>query len=426
MRSVSGFVAGAVAAALLVACTSPTPSGDGRLVDGGNPQFSDPTAVTHPLFPMGTVTQVVQLGVDGGSPLRVEVTLMPETRRIEWDGRAVETIVSQFISYRDGRVLEVAYDYFAQADDGSVWYFGEQVDNYSGGEIGNHRGAWLAGVDGPPGMIMPAKPRRDDIYRPENIPGIVYEEVIVLETDVTASGPSGNVTGAIRVEEHLLEGTSEQKLFAPGYGEFRIEAATELVDVAFAAPTDSRKGPVPAGFGEIIEAARRVDTAAAADDWDSATSALDAITRAWADTEPRTAPQLLGQQMANAIDALTASVAARDAASSRQAAFAAGIAAADLGLPYEEPATVDLERMALWSLRVTADAADGAAVLGDVAVLETIWDRARHAVDRSSAESLDARLTELRAAADTRGLDAIVVAARALLGDLEGLRSPAR
>ena len=47
-------------------------------------------------------------------------------------------MVSQFVAYGDGRVLEVARDYYAQADDGSVWYFGEDVDNYEDGVVVDH------------------------------------------------------------------------------------------------------------------------------------------------------------------------------------------------------------------------------------------------------------------------------------------------
>jgi hypothetical protein len=59
----------------------------------------------------------------------------------------------------NGRILEDATDFYAQADDGSVWYVGEDVDNYENGVVVDHEGSWLAGKDGPPGMIMPADPR---------------------------------------------------------------------------------------------------------------------------------------------------------------------------------------------------------------------------------------------------------------------------
>src|SRR3712207_5052927 len=124
-----------------------TPSGASaattRRVDLERPTFSDPTSVTNPLFPMGRLTSVVQLGHEGDTALRHEITLLSGTRAISWRGQRVETIRSQFVAYGDGRLLEVAVDYFAQADDGSVWYFGEHVDNYEDGVLVNHDGTWL-------------------------------------------------------------------------------------------------------------------------------------------------------------------------------------------------------------------------------------------------------------------------------------------
>ncbi|CAN5454278.1 hypothetical protein BH18ACT1_BH18ACT1_02430 [soil metagenome] len=73
--------------------------------------------------------------------------------------------MSQFVAYGDGEILELATDYYAQADDGSVWYLGEDVTNYDNGRVADHAGTWLAGRDGPAGMIMPANPQAGDVYR---------------------------------------------------------------------------------------------------------------------------------------------------------------------------------------------------------------------------------------------------------------------
>jgi hypothetical protein len=201
---------------------------DSARVDRGRPGFSDPTRITNPRFPVAGLTQVLQLGHEGGKPLRVEVTRLPRPRTIEWDGRWVGTVASQFVAYLDGRIQEVAVDYFAQADDGSVWYFGEDVANYRDGTVADHDGSWLAGRDGPPGMIMPADPREGDVYRSENIPGLVFEQDTVRSTTGTVDGPRGPVQGATLVEELLMDGTVEHKAFAPGYGEFRAQAKDEL------------------------------------------------------------------------------------------------------------------------------------------------------------------------------------------------------
>ena len=160
-------------------------------MDTEAPVFSNPTDITNPLFPISDLAQVIQLGTEAGDTLRVEITLLPETRMIEIDGNQVEAVVSQYVAYGGGRIVEVALDFYAQADDGSVWYLGEEVDNYDDGEIADNEGTWLAGSDGPPGMIMPADPQVGDVFHPENIPDLVYETVTVLEADQTVDGPRG-------------------------------------------------------------------------------------------------------------------------------------------------------------------------------------------------------------------------------------------
>src|SRR5919106_477236 len=280
-------LAAMVLAALLAlsACAPGEPGEDssnaavasGNAVDTERPTFSNPTAVTNPLFPTSETAQVIQLGTEGGRALRVEVTLLPSTRTIEWDGDQVEVVEALYIAYGDGRLLEVTLDFFAQADDGSVWYFGEEVDNYEGGAVSDHGGAWLAGRDGPPGMIMPADPQVGDVFRPENIPGLVFEEDIVLSTGETVDGPRGPIEGAIRVEEHLMDGTSEQKIWAPGYGEFHIEAGSEVVTVAVAVPIDASSDPAPEALVTLLDQARALFDAATREDHDAISEARAAI-----------------------------------------------------------------------------------------------------------------------------------------------------
>jgi len=375
------------------------PSLDGTVVDADPPRFSDPTRISNPLFPVSELAQVIQLGVDGGQPLRVEVTLMPETRTISWRGEQIETVVAQFIAYRERRVVEVAYDFFAQADDGSVWYFGETVDNYGGGQVTNHSGAWLAGVDGPPGMIMPASPEVGDIYHPENIPGVVFEELIVLETGITVDGPSGPITGVIKVEEHLMDGGVEQKLWAPGYGEYRTETVGELLTAAVASPTDAVPGGVPDPILGIRRAA--VELADAAATGDATPEAwLQTIRTGW-DAHRDEAPMLLAQEMDAALAELDRAAAAGDRLVLRQAAIDVLQVALDLELRYRAPSSIDLHRLSAWmrQLALDVDATDRPAVLGDVAIASVIWARAGHALDGDSTREIEARLASAAAAA---------------------------
>ena len=64
--------------------------------------------------------------------------------------------------------------------------------------IADTDGTWLAGKDGPAAMIMPADPQVGDVYRPENIPGFVFEEVTVKAVDQTLDGPARPGRGRAR------------------------------------------------------------------------------------------------------------------------------------------------------------------------------------------------------------------------------------
>ena len=139
-------------------------------------------------------------------------------RRIGWQGQQIEVAVSQYNAFLDGRITEVAFDLYAQADDGSVWYFGEDVFDFRDGAIVVTEGTWLAGRDGPAAMIMPAHPQVGDVYRPENAPGIVFEEVTVASVQRRLDGPLGPIEGGMLASELHMDGSTEDKLFAPGYG----------------------------------------------------------------------------------------------------------------------------------------------------------------------------------------------------------------
>jgi hypothetical protein len=86
--------------------------------------------------------------------------------------------------------------------------------------VADTHGTGLAGKDGPPGMIMPANPAGGQVYRPENLPGLVFEEVTVKSTGQRVPGPRGMVDGALVISELHMDGATEDKTFAPGYGEF--------------------------------------------------------------------------------------------------------------------------------------------------------------------------------------------------------------
>jgi hypothetical protein len=373
VAAVAAFVAGGFGGG--VSNASP----DKSRVDRVQPTFSRPTSITHPLFPKSKLSQVIQLGAEGRDKLRFEVTQVPKTHIVRWNGRKIETRVTHFIAYMNGRILEVAVDFYAQADDGSVWYFGENVDNYKNGVIADHEGTWLAGKDGPPGMIMPAHPRVGNVYRPENIPGLVFEEVTVRATGKTVRGPRGPISGAVYVREHLMDGTREDKIYAPGYGEFRASVASlhELYGVALAVPVDSLSGPMPGALAQLSAGAARVFEASLGNSWSRSEATLAQMVAAWDAYRTGEVPRLLVGQMANALRMLDAALEARKPLKAAQSAIDVGQASLDLQLRYRPVAEIDQTRLSLWKRQLLLDRVAGraAAVKGDLATMRAIATR---------------------------------------------------
>ena len=397
---------------------------DSARVDFATPSFSDPTNITNPLFPISGLHSAVLLGSVDGLPFRTETTLLPDTKTICFNGQEVETAVSQYAAFSDGRIHEVALDFYAQADDGSVWYFGEDVFNYEDGVVANTDGTWLAGEDGPAAMIMPASPQPGDVYRPENAPPI-FEEVTVMAVGLTVDGPDGPVGGAILIQELHADGAFEEKYFAPGYGEFSTgNVGGDLEAIALAVPTDALPGPVPAQLATLEAGAGAIIDAAASSDWSSAAATLATMTAAWAAYQAAgPVPPMLEDQLDTALGNLEAALSAGDAAATGTTAVQVARSSLDLQLRHRAPAEIDLARFGLWARQTIIDAAAGdpAGVLGDATALEWARDRFAHTLGASDLEELNDLLAELREAADDEDLEAAAEAAAQLLDLLAGL-----
>jgi hypothetical protein len=393
-------------------------------VDIVKPTFSNPTSITNPLLPITEVDQLIQVGHKDGQPHRTEFTLLPSTKIIEWHGEQTEVRALQFVAYLDGRILETAIDYLAQADGGAVWYFGEDVANYEAGVIADHEGTWLAGKDGPPAMIMPANPQVGNVYRVENIPGNVFEEVTVKAVNQTLEGPRGLITGVMFVQQVGLDGKTTVKAFAPGYGEFLAHSE----DAAIAVPIDALASSLPEELKTLLSGANSIFDAVAPEDWDAISTTLAGMTETWeahqSAVDLGSLFPVLDEQMAQAFNTLREAVEQRNPADTRKAAFAVAVATLDLQMPYRPLAEVDLTRFDLWARQTLLDAAAASPgdVAGDITVLGLIWDRVGHTVDAATAEDIAAQLGDLRAAADDEDLDAAADAAARLRDTLAALK----
>ncbi len=401
---------------------------ESQRVDLAVPRFSEPTNVTNPLFPVSRQESVLLLGRVDGQPFRTEVTLLPETRIIAWQGQVVETLVSQYVAYLSGRIHEVAYDFYAQDDAGAVWYFGEDVFNFKDGFIADTHGTWIAGKDGPAAMIMPADPQVGDVYRPENIPGFVFEEVTVKAVGQTLDGPLGPVEGGLEIEELHMDGQTEAKTFGPGYGEFFTAGGGDVEALALAVPTDALAGPTPPELLTLESAAADAFAAAEAEDWDSAQAAAEETAAAWEKVRAGGVPDRLGPQLSRALEALANGVAGREPQRARQAAIDVARWSLDLQLRHRPVTEIDLARFDLWlaQLLVDAKAGDVSAVNGDFFSLDYIRDRIQHTFGEADRTRINLALEELNGAVGDEDLKAAANVARELRQILRSARASAQ
>jgi len=87
-------------------------------------------------------------------PHRVQVTVTDLTKEI----LGVRTVVAYIEDFAEGELVEKELSFFAQDDDGNVWYFGEHPEEYKAGEF-VEAPTWIAGIqNAKPGIQMWAEP----------------------------------------------------------------------------------------------------------------------------------------------------------------------------------------------------------------------------------------------------------------------------
>jgi hypothetical protein len=199
------------------------------------PVFSHPTTIDNRYLPLTANRRCEWRGTaDDGTRERTVTTVLDRTRRFTVDGHQVDAAIIRDDAYEDGKLVERTRDYYAQGDDGTVYYLGEQVSNIRRGKVVNHSGSWLYGRDTDvPGVAMPAQPKVGDQYRFEDVPGVTMESNRVEETGLRERVAGQLLTDIIRIQEFIQpEGEIEHKLYAPGVGlvvEYPPDGRTALV-----------------------------------------------------------------------------------------------------------------------------------------------------------------------------------------------------
>ncbi len=218
----------AVLAALLVVPFCALPRAVSADVPTGTPVFSDPLDIDNGYLPFREHRIRLYEQVRGVGDLHVIDIFRSDTRTFTWNGDEVECRELEEWEVADGEIVEISWNYFAQADDGTVWYFGEVVDKYEGGEVVGHGGSWLVGGpsgDDPaetvtastPTVFMPANPEVGDRWKAEDLPADGIEEFDLAQRILRRlETPYGTFRSVLQVEERTPDvGT---KWYAPQVG----------------------------------------------------------------------------------------------------------------------------------------------------------------------------------------------------------------
>jgi len=200
----------AAVAALLAGCSSMNSSGTAHTPA---PKFSHPRDINNPYLPLASLKQ--------DKKERVERTARPEIHKtFQVGGQTVEALTVEDREFNAAdELIEATRDYFAQDDDGNVYYTGEDVDEYSHGKITGHSGAWLFGKNTQKlGLLMPAHPKVGDKFKSEDAPPITWEQDEVISLSEIATVPAGTFQNCVKIKENASDGDTEYKLYAPGVG----------------------------------------------------------------------------------------------------------------------------------------------------------------------------------------------------------------
>ena len=176
------------------------------------------TAIDNPYWPMKPGNRWVYREAEGGSVKKVVVTVTGKTKRLA-NGVTARLVRDEV--RENGAPVELTDDFYAQDQDGNIWYMGEATAEYENGTVATRAGSFEAGKDGAkPGIIMPAHPRPGMSYRQEYLKGEAEDRGRVLSVDDQAEVPAGHFGGALltRDTNPLEPKVLEYKLYARGVG----------------------------------------------------------------------------------------------------------------------------------------------------------------------------------------------------------------
>ena len=191
--------------------------------------------INNPYFPLKPGTTFIYTGKTAGGVQKDVFSVTHNTKVI----LGVTCVEVHDAVYINEALSEDTLDWFAQDQEGNVWYFGENTHELTNGLISTIAGTFTAGINNDkPGIVMKAHPAIGDFYRQEFSLNNAEDLAETVSLTDTVTVPAGSFHSCLKSQETtpLEIGLLEYKFYAPGIGNvLTIDAhtgeKTELVSI---------------------------------------------------------------------------------------------------------------------------------------------------------------------------------------------------
>lgn len=193
------------------------------------------TTGSNPYFILQPGYHTVFEGVEDNEPLNMTITVLNQTK-VVGDGIVTRVVQEKVTNSQNGELKEITNDWFAICTQtNSVFYFGENVNNYENGKLVDNEGSWEHGSDNArAGLMMPGIVLLGSRYYQEIAPGVALDKSEIVNMNETVNVPAGSFSNVIKMKEtnDLEPNVVEDNLHAPGVGQV-IDHGLKLVSYGY-------------------------------------------------------------------------------------------------------------------------------------------------------------------------------------------------
>ena len=121
--------------------------------------FDQPTQIDNPWFPLQPGTQFVYEGFTEEGGRRIPHSIIFSVTDLTKEIAGVRTVVAWVVDYSDDELVEAELAFYAQDNEGNVWFLGEYPEVYERGKL-VEAPAWITGFKGArAGVAMKIEPQ---------------------------------------------------------------------------------------------------------------------------------------------------------------------------------------------------------------------------------------------------------------------------